>query len=56
VPPLLQLPEAPQPGPAALALPRDQQLPPLLIINLQLPWYPVSLTEHPQQLSVHLKS
>lgn len=28
-------------GPEAQALPRDQQLPPLLIINLQLPWYPV---------------
>ena len=37
----LQLPPAPVLGPAAQALPHDQQLPPLLIINLQLPWYPV---------------
>lgn len=40
-PHLLQLPPAPVLGPAAQALPHDQQLPPLLIINLQLPWYPV---------------
>jgi hypothetical protein len=39
----VQLPAAPTLGPAAQALPRDQQLPPLLIINLQLPWYPASL-------------
>ncbi|PSC69289.1 plant F14N23-31 [Micractinium conductrix] len=39
----VQLPEAPRLGPEALALPHDQQLPPLLIINLQLPWYPPSL-------------
>lgn len=39
----VQLPPAPVLGPAAQALPHDQQLPPLLIINLQLPWYPTSL-------------
>ncbi|KAL4421206.1 hypothetical protein ABPG77_010081 [Micractinium sp. CCAP 211/92] len=39
----IQLPEPPQLGPEALALPRDQQLPPLLIINLQLPSYAPSL-------------
>jgi len=37
----LQLPAVPTLGPEAQALPRDEQLPPLLIINLQLPWYPV---------------
>lgn len=36
-----QLPEPPTLGPAAQALPRDKQLPPLLIINMQLPFYPV---------------
>lgn len=39
----VQLPEVPRLGPEALALPPDQQMPPLLIINLQLPWYPATL-------------
>ena len=39
---LTQLPEPPKLGPGALALPPDQQLPPLLIITMQMPWYPVS--------------
>ena len=38
----MQLPELPTLGPGALALPPDQQLPPLLIITMQMPWYPVS--------------
>ncbi|KAL4439907.1 hypothetical protein ABPG75_002908 [Micractinium tetrahymenae] len=39
----IQLPDPPRLGPEALALPQDQQLPPLLIINLQLPFYGPSL-------------
>lgn len=39
--PPLQLPEVPVVGPAAQALPADQKLPPLLIINMQLPMYGV---------------
>ena len=38
----IELPKLPQLGPGAAALPPDQQLPPLLIINLQLPTYGVS--------------
>lgn len=39
----VQLPEVPVVGPAAQALPADQKLPPLLIINMQLPMYGPSL-------------
>lgn len=39
----VQLPEPPVLGPGAHALPADQQLPPLLIVNLQLPLYAPSL-------------
>lgn len=39
----IQLPDPPRLGPEAQALPRDQQLPPLLVINLQLPSYSPSL-------------
>jgi hypothetical protein len=35
------LPPAPVLGPGAAELPADQALPPLLIINMQLPTYPV---------------
>lgn len=34
-------------GPGAHALPADQQLPPLLIVNLQLPLYAVSCAGSP---------
>eukprot|EP00887_Chlorella_sp_A99_P000473 scaffold17.g473.t1 len=39
----VELPKPPQLGPAAAALPPDQQLPPLLIFNVQLPTYAPSL-------------
>ena len=39
----IDLPQPPTLGPAALALPPHQQLPPLLIINLQLPTYAPSM-------------
>lgn len=38
----LQLPAAPRLGPAAMQLPPEERLPPVLVINLQLPTYPVS--------------
>ena len=37
----VELPPAPKVGAAHSSLPQDQQLPPLLIINIQLPLYPV---------------
>ena len=37
----IQLPEAPALGAAARALPLGQQVPPLLVLNIQLPTYPV---------------
>ncbi|EFN52720.1 hypothetical protein CHLNCDRAFT_138257 [Chlorella variabilis] len=45
----VQLPEVPVVGPAAQALPADQKLPPLLIINMQLPMYGV---EQPAALAL----
>lgn len=39
----IELPPAPTLGPEAAALPEDQRIPPLLIINLQLPTYVPSL-------------
>lgn len=39
----VELPRPPTLGPGALALPPDQRLPPLLIINLLLPMYPPSV-------------
>lgn len=42
----LQLPAAPRLGPAAMELPPEERLPPVLVVNLQLPTYPVSLTGH----------
>ena len=38
----LQLPAAPRLGPAAMELPAEERLPPVLVVNLQLPTYPVS--------------
>jgi hypothetical protein len=38
----IQLPQPPILGPAARLLPPSEQLPPLLIFNIQLPMYPVS--------------
>ena len=38
----LQLPAAPRLGPAAMELPPEERLPPVLVVNLQLPTYPVS--------------
>ena len=40
----VELPPAPRVGPGHSALPQDQQLPPLLIINIQLPLYPVGFS------------
>jgi hypothetical protein len=37
----VQLPEAPKLGPAASALPPQESVPPFLVINVQLPTYPV---------------
>ena len=37
----LQLPVAPRLGPAAMELPPEERLPPVLVVNLQLPTYPV---------------
>ncbi len=39
----VELPAAPKLGPEALALPQNQHLPPLFIINLQLPTYAPSM-------------
>ena len=39
----IRLPDAPSLGPAALALPPEERPPPLLVINVQLPMYPVRL-------------
>ena len=40
----VDLPPAPKVGPGHSALPQDQQLPPHLIINIQLPLYPVGFS------------
>lgn len=37
----IRLPDAPALGPVARGLPPEQRPPPLLIINIQLPMYPV---------------
>ena len=37
----IRLPDAPALGPAARGLPAEQRPPPLLVINIQLPMYPV---------------
>ena len=37
----VQLPKPPKLGPRALALPPGERLPPILVINLQLPMYGV---------------
>lgn len=42
----LQLPAAPRLGPAAMELPPEERLPPVLVVNLQLPTYPVSPVHH----------
>ena len=39
----IRLPNGPALGPAALALPPEQRVPPLLVINIQLPMYPVRM-------------
>jgi hypothetical protein len=46
----IQLPEPPALGPGARALPPGQQLPPLLVLNIQLPTYSVCC---PRTLSLH---
>ena len=38
----VQLPDAPKLGAKHASLPADQQLPPLLVLNIQLPMYKVS--------------
>jgi len=38
----LKLPAAPRLGPAALDMPQEERLPPVLVVNVQLPAYPVS--------------
>ena len=42
----LHLPAAPRLGPAAMELPPEERLPPVLVVNLQLPTYPVSPGHH----------
>lgn len=42
----VRLPEAPLLGPGALSGPREEQIPPVLIINVQLPMYSVRLSSH----------
>ena len=37
----IRLPDPPVLGPAALARPLERRLPPLLVVNVQLPMYPV---------------
>ncbi len=37
----VQLPKPPRLGPKALALPPHERLPPILVINMQLPMYSV---------------
>ncbi|DBA95460.1 TPA: hypothetical protein ACH3X3_013326 [Trebouxia sp. C0006] len=39
----LKLPAAPRLGPAALDMPQEERLPPVLVVNVQLPAYPASL-------------
>lgn len=39
----LQLPATPKLGPAALDMPPGERLPPVLVVNVQLPAYPVSM-------------
>lgn len=46
----VQLPEAPKLGPDHSQLPAEQQLPPFLILNIQLPTYKVSFPS-PLQLT-----
>lgn len=38
----LKLPAAPRLGPAALDMPQEERLPPVIVVNVQLPAYPVS--------------
>ena len=40
----IRLPDAPPVGPAALARPPERRVPPLLLINVQLPMYPVRMS------------
>ncbi len=41
----LKLPAAPRLGPAALDMPQGERLPPVMVVNVQLPAYPVSSAE-----------
>lgn len=45
----IQLPEAPKVGPDLAAAPKDNQIPPLLILNIQLPTYKVSQRKAPAE-------
>ena len=40
----IQLPNPPHLGPGAKSLSDAEQIPPLLVLNIQLPMYPVSFT------------
>ena len=43
----IRLPDPPVLGPAALARPPERRLPPLLVVNVQLPMYPVGPPPYP---------